>query len=318
MVKYTPDKIRKEMQSSTLLDGGVVTYFEDDRGSISSTVYKPFSGISLVKKEVDMPQFITNWRYGPVEAFAIEYCYEGILEGQIDDDYLHISSGDIIIFRTDPNRRYLHYPVNHYRALQLVIYLEEPSPILDLHLGMANITPELLMKKYLPDDRYYHMLKDTELLKMVFESMLHAPESMKTMYLGIKSLECFVLLASEICVMDEIDKKLTKRLPAHQAKIAKQVYEYTMKHPEERYSIDELAEKFSISPTQLKKSFQVAYGTSMQKFVREQKMKLAAEVLETTDKKVTEVAQMFGYSNASKFAAAFKKVIGEYPKKYSI
>lgn len=97
-----------------------------------------------------------------------------------------------------------------------------------------------------------------------------------------------------------------------------QVYRYVMEHPEERYSIEELAEKFNISSTYLKQCFQMVYGTPMQKFIREQKMKAAAKVLATTNLKVTEVAQMFGYSNISKFSEAFKSVTGEPPKQYSM
>lgn len=312
---HSIDEIRKKMQHRTRPDGGSVSYFEDHRGSICSTVYHPFSGLSFVKKDVNLPQFITNWRYGPVEAVSIEYCYEGSLECQIDEDYLYISSGDVVVFRTDPHLRRLCYPSSHYHAAQIVIYLEEISPDLSLYFDMVNISPEMIINKYLPDNRYYSILKNTEWLKDVFEKMIHAPDSVKNMYFGVKSLECLVLLSSQMC---EINNNQIKKLSKYQAEMAKQVYQYAMEHPEERYSIDELAEKFSISPTQLKKYFQLVYGTSVQKFIREQKMKLAAKILETTDKKVTEVAQMFGYNNASKFAVAFKSVMGEYPKKYSL
>lgn len=100
--------------------------------------------------------------------------------------------------------------------------------------------------------------------------------------------------------------------------MVKSVYGYIMEHPEKRYTIEHLAKQFSISATQLKNGFQVVYGVSMQKFIREQKMIAAAKVLEATDMKVTEVALMFGYTNTSKFAEAFHGVIGEYPKQYSL
>ena len=312
---YSPDEIRRKMQVVPRPDGSTVSYFADHTGSIHSTVYTPFPGVSLVQKDVHMPQFITNWRYGPVSALAVEYCREGRLECQVGEEYLYIAPGDIVIFRTDPNIRMLRYPSSHYHATACMIYLDEPSPVLNMHLSMADFTPEMLIDKYLPDNRYYSILKNTELLKNVFESMVCAPESVKTMYFGVKILESLVLLASEI---PGINENPMQRVSRHQAEMVKRVYRYVMEHPEERYTIDDLAEKFTTSSTHLKKCFQIVYGTSMQKFIREQKMKAAAEVLETTDRKVTEVAQMFGYSNISKFADAFKSIIGEYPKQYSM
>lgn len=310
---YDPEEIRRRMQQLPQPDGSVVTRFADATGSIRSTVYKPFSGVAFVKKDVNMPQFITNWRYGTVEAFAIEYCYAGSLECQIGEDYLYVSAGDIILFRTDPQLRRMCYPSSHYEAAQIVVYLEESSPVLNTYLSTVDFTLEMLIEKYLPHQRYYSMLKQPELLRHVFERMLHAPEGIRMMYVGVKSLESLILLASGLtpCETDA-----ARRISRRQAELVKQVYSYVMAHPEERYSIDELAERFSICATQLKKYFQIVYGTSIQRFLREQKMRLAAELLETTDKKVTEVAQMFGYSNASKFSDAFCRVMGVHPKQY--
>ena len=312
---YSPEEIRQKVQITSRSDGSTVSFFADETGSIQSTVYAPFPGVSLVRKDVHLPQFITNWRYGPVNALAIEYCCEGRMECQVDDTCLYIAPGDIVIFRTDPNLRMLQYPSSHYHAITCMIYLDEPSTVLDMHLGMAGFSLEKLRDKYLPDDRYYSILKNTDLLKNVFEAMSHSPEQVRSMYLGVKILESLVLLASEIA---EINENLPRRVPRHHAQMVKQVYRYVMEHPEERYTISDLAEKFTVSPTHLKKCFQIVYGTSVQKYIREQKMKAAAKVLEMTDSTVTEVAQMFGYSNISKFAETFRSVIGDYPKQYSL
>ena len=313
--QYTPEEIREKMQVIKRSDEGTEYFFEDETGSIRSTVYTPFSGVSLVWKDVHMPQFITNWRYGPVDAFSIEYCFEGRLECQVDEECLYISKEDMIISRTDENQRILQYPSSHYHAVSIVFRLDTPSSVLNMHLGMAGLTMEMLLQRYLPGQRYFNTLKKTDLLESLFSTIRYAPETLKTTYFGVKSLECLILLAAEVV---EIEENPPKKISKHQAEMAKRVYRYVMEHPEERYSIEELAEKFLVSPTHLKKCFQMVYGTSMQKFIREQKMKAAAKVLETTNLKVTETAQMFGYSNISKFAEAFKSVMGEHPKHYSM
>lgn len=314
-MEYTPEQIRERMQIVESDDGSKVFSFEDENGKISSTVYTLFSGTSFVKKDVHIPRFISNWRYGPVNAFAIEYCLDGRMECMIEEECLYISKGDMILSRTDPTTRILQYPTGDYHALSFVFYLEEPSSVLNMHLKIAGFTLERLVQRYFPDGRYFHILKKSQQLENLFETLFGVPKSIKSTYLGIKSLEVLILLAAEVL---EIEEKTTCKISRHQVEMTKNVYQYVMAHPEERYAIDELAEKFNVSATHLKKCFQIVYGTSMQKFIREQKMKAAAKVLETTNVKITEVAQMFGYSNISKFSEAFKSVMGEHPKYYSM
>lgn len=318
---YTPEKIRKEMKHHKQSDGADVFSFSDQTGFRRTIIYRPFPGVAFIEKRVEMPQFINNWRYAPLNAITIEYCLEGKLEIQIEEEQLSISKGNIVIARTDLHRRILKYPNKNYHAISFAFYLEEPSSVLNMHLGMAGVTLEMLMQKYLPDRAYFHILEnaesldvmqEVELLKDLFDSIKNAPETVKNMYIGIKGLESLILLAARI------DKKQSQKISKNQVKMVNQVYRYVMEHPEERYSIEELAEKFNISSTYLKQCFQMVYGTPMQKFIREQKMKAAAKVLATTNRNVTEVAQMFGYSNISKFSEAFKSVTGEPPKQYSM
>lgn len=51
-------------------------------------------------------------------------------------------------------------------------------------------------------------------------------------------------------------------------------------------------------------------------FLRAQKMHSAAQLLRTSDRTVLDIAGQFGYDNASKFAKAFRSVIGVSPSAY--
>lgn len=231
------------------------------------------------------------------------------------EECLYVAPGDIVFFRTDPNVRILRYPGSHYHATSINVFTDEPSPVLDVHLQTAQFSIDMLIEKYLPDGQYYSVLAKTEELKRVFEEMKRAQEPLKGAYYGVKILEAMVLLASGAV---DTNAHPAHRLSKHQAELVKSIYRYIMEQPERRYTIEQLSKQFSISATQLKNGFQIVYGLPMQKFIREQKMKAAAKMLETTDMKVTEVALMFGYSNTSKFSDAFLGVIGESPKQHSM
>ena len=70
------------------------------------------------------------------------------------------------------------------------------------------------------------------------------------------------------------------------------------------------------SAAQIKGSFQAVYGMTPAAFLRSRKMHGAAQLLRETDRTVLDIAGQFGYDNASKFAKAFRDVIGVSPAAY--
>lgn len=312
---YTIEEIRKKVEIIPQVDGGTISRFVDETGMIQSKVYYPFPGTKLVSKSVQLPYFLSNWCYEPTRALFVEYCREGNLEIQIDEKCLFVSKGDVVVHRMDPYVRELRYPSQHYRADLFVIFLDGYSSVLDMHLNMLGCSIERLMEYYLPQGEYFTVLKDDEYLQPLFEHLFHVQESVKVMCFGLKLLECLLILGANI---PKEKAKSSNRTTKVSADVSRQIFQYVMEHADKRLTIAELAKEFSISQTQLKTYFRAAYGVPVQSFIREQKIKAAAKVLERSDLQITTVAQMFGYSNISKFASAFKQVMGETPKQYTM
>ena len=78
----------------------------------------------------------------------------------------------------------------------------------------------------------------------------------------------------------------------------------------------ELAAHFGASPSLLGSCFRGVYGMTPTAFLRAQKMHQAAALLRSTDRTVLDIAGQFGYDNASKFARAFRDIIGVSPNAY--
>lgn len=87
-------------------------------------------------------------------------------------------------------------------------------------------------------------------------------------------------------------------------------------NPEVHYTMDELAERFDLSVSALKKCFKGVYGTAIFTYMRNFRMDMAAALLVQTDKSVTEIASKVGYTNSSKFSEAFKSVKGKTPLEF--
>lgn len=81
--------------------------------------------------------------------------------------------------------------------------------------------------------------------------------------------------------------------------------------------MDELAERFQISLTGMKTCFKEIFGDSMYSYLRRYRMNVAATMLrQDSQKGIAEIAGAVGYESPSKFATAFRQVIGQTPMEY--
>ncbi len=101
-----------------------------------------------------------------------------------------------------------------------------------------------------------------------------------------------------------------------QVDIAKRVEKIITADLRQHHPARELAETFSISETSLKNYFRGVFGQNISIYLREIRMKKAAELLATTKLSVAEVAEQVGYLNQSKFACVFKKQFELPPLEY--
>lgn len=99
-------------------------------------------------------------------------------------------------------------------------------------------------------------------------------------------------------------------------RLAEEACRYLMEHMEQHITADHLAAQFHVSATRLKTSFQQRYGTPLYTYIRIEKMRAAARMLRETNESVLTVAMECGYSNGSKFAKAFRDVMGMTPRQY--
>ncbi len=79
-------------------------------------------------------------------------------------------------------------------------------------------------------------------------------------------------------------------------------------------SIQELSRKVGTNECDLKKHFKEMFNQTIYGYVREQKIKMARELLKSSDKSISEIAGELGYKHATHFTAAFKKQTGLLPK----
>ena len=71
-----------------------------------------------------------------------------------------------------------------------------------------------------------------------------------------------------------------------------------------------------MAETSLKNYFRGVFGENLSTFLREVRMRRAAELLQSSELRVAEIAAQVGYENQSKFAAVFVRHFGCPPLEY--
>lgn len=98
--------------------------------------------------------------------------------------------------------------------------------------------------------------------------------------------------------------------------VIKQIHAFLVENFSEHYTIDELSERFEISPTVMKKCFKGVYGDSIYSYMKLYRLQIAERLLRESPLTVGEIAARIGYFNPNKFTSALHAVYGVPPTIY--
>lgn len=283
-------------------------------GSVIMTAYRVFDGISLVYNDVHT-QSCSIATGAESKIFQINHCREGRIECSLPtDEYFYLGPGDMSIAYTDDAGHDSYFPTGHYHGITVMIDAENAPECLSCFLQDVNVRPTALIKKFCPDGKSY-IARSAECFEHIFSELYSVRDSIRKGYFKVKVLELLLFLSGMETNNAESEKR---RYTKSQVELAKKTSRLISERIGERMTIDELSYTFSVSPTQLKNCFKGVYGMSVYSYIRTQKMTEAAHLLKSTDRTILDIANGLGYDNGSKFAKAFKDIIGMTPTEYRI
>ena len=181
-------------------------------------------------------------------------------------------------------------------------------------ISCVNIDVGALANKFKKDNGGFRLTTDDR-VERVLSEIERAMVEDRTVLTKLKTLELLVKL-------EEVDTERGNFFPADcrctpkQAVVARSVHSYMMLHMDRHITVDMLAEKFQLSKTQIKDSFRLYFGESIFRFIRNEKMLVAANMLRHTEKSIEMIASHCGYESASKFSRAFAEVMQSRPREY--
>lgn len=273
--------------------------------------YSVFPGIDLIYEEIHSKKHTVR-KETSERVFEIRHCREGRLEGRAGEALYYIGPGDLCICRPEKGVSTLQYPLSHYHGITVILDVDQAPRCLSCFLEDVNVEPETLLHKFCTGSVPF-VARSMPSISHVFEELYTVPDSIRPGYLKVKILELMLFLSSIDLQTDEFSQR---RFSRNQTNLAKKVSAYLSAHMEEKITLEQLAEIFHVSGTQIKCAIKGVYGISLSNLIRIQKMQSAAKLLEKSDLTILEIAGLHGYDNPSKFAGAFKAVTGLTPKEY--
>ncbi|MDQ0178278.1 helix-turn-helix domain-containing protein [Bacillus chungangensis] len=300
----------KNIKSFQKDENCMVFIMKDATGKGIMTSYDVFPGIKLMYNDFHMQGCFSEFRLN-VQMLAIDHCREGRIEF-LNGSYMYLNEGDLQISTKSNHVHAFGFPLHYYQGITIGIHLDEAIEALASTFEEFSIDLQALREKFNYDNHSF-MIRTTESIQHIFSELYSVPEKIRIHYYRIKILELLLFLSAV-----DVSKNRESRpyFPKKQVDAVKKIMDYIRGHMDQHITLIELSNRFDIPLTAMKNCFKAIYGQSIYAYLRTYRIEKAAYLLRKTDDTITTIAGRVGYSNPSKFAAAFKEIKGMPPTKY--
>ncbi|MEH1846530.1 MAG: AraC family transcriptional regulator [Nostoc sp.] len=201
--------------------------------------------------------------------------------------------------------------------LSWVSLIIKPETLRTLIESYGEPLPQDLEKAIAGVPEYFNLRPSliTPAKQIALQQIVHCPYQGLTrkMYLESKALELVSLkLADQVAAPTE---KLLRLQEIDRIHHARDILLRNIGNPP---SLIDLARQVGINEYTLKRGFRQIFGTTVFGFLHSYRMEQARQLLLSGQMKIEQIAQIVGYANRSRFAAAFKKKYGINPKAYQM
>lgn len=183
-----------------------------------------------------------------------------------------------------------------------------------------------LSKDFLRNIRYHFVVSTALITRLCAEKGLERElaYTLSDLYIGkmdtAKTAEQIIMIHNEM-LMDFTQKMAD--LPKQQIysiQIVKAI-DCILKHRNDKLTAQDIADRLGINRSYLSSLFKKETGKNISAFIREEKIKAAANMLKFSEYSYGDIAEYFGFASQSHFIKCFREQTGlspkEYRKKYS-
>ena len=306
------------VQSVAENDNAHVLRIQSSTGEGYMTLYMVMKGVYVMFDEFHLESCESEFK-NMKNVFCIDHCRQGRIEHEnLIGDKFYMESGDLKLGRRINHSGSIHMPNGYYYGMTIGFEIGEAEKSIKSELSGVDIDIGAIVKKFSSDKEYFirkdSLLKNDEYIDHVLSEMYNVPKEIRMDLFKVKIMELLLRLKM-------LDKTLYTDdriyIPAGQAEKIKEVHKLIIDSPSKNYTVEVLSQMFDIPESTLRKNFREIYGSPIYKYIKKFKINKAAELLKNDRSlKVSDVAESVGYDNPSKFAAAFKDVMGLPPLEF--
>ncbi len=286
-------------------------HLENESGTGDITIYRVFPGIELIYN--DMHMAYCNKNQQPARhVMEINYCKEGRCECLFDRSrYCYMSAGDLSLCSLHENAHQSEFPTAHYHGVTVTVDFSAITAEMEKVLELLEVNISRIRALSQAED--FTIIRADPTIEHIFSELYKVPVTIRWGYIRVKVLELLLILTG----FDPAGNSGKRAyFPSAQIEIIKQIHTFLVEHFSEHYTIEELSERFNISPTVMKKCFRGVYGDSVYSYMKKYRLQVAERLLKESRATVGEIALQVGYLNPNKFTSAFCAEYGVPPTAY--
>lgn len=286
-------------------------HLENESGTGDITVYQVFPGMELIYNEIHM-EYCKKTQNPCSGITEINYCREGRCECVFEkQSYCYMSAGDLSICYLQRGSHTSSFPTSHYHGITVTIDFAKVTDEMKKILELLSVDLTRISDFYGKQD--FHMIRANETVQHIFSELYTVQDNIKKGYIKVKLMELLLILTEQ-----DLDEQRTDCVYFSKAQrdCIRQIHDFLAEHITNHYTIDELAERFKISPTAMKNCFKGIYGVPIYAYFRTYRLQIAERLLREGQLSIAQIASKIGYTNPNKFTSAFRSTYGMTPTAY--
>ena len=307
---YHPDWYDKNAKLISRKPGcSVISYQCNGTGILYD--YSIFPGIDLIFMDFncsdifDEPNEMRN-------VLEIRHYQEGRVEFEFEGDKVfHLQQDEFCVNGMLNMPARYSFPFDYCSGLSLVLDKNSMTEVTRSQLALFQIDISVL-EEDLDTAHQWYICKTPPSMCHVFEELYAAKEHETSQYFRIKVLE-LLYHATKLRKEDHVAATYYAR---EHIEIVKRVRKAMLKDLSRSTPLEQFLRGEAISTVTFQTIFKQIYGRSPYAYLKHYRMNSAAVQLRESNESINQIALSLGYSNASKFARAFRDVFGVLPKDY--
>lgn len=307
---YHPDWYDKNAKLISRKPGcSVISYQCNGTGILYD--YSIFPGIDLIFMDFncsdifDEPNEMRN-------VLEIRHYQEGRVEFEFEGDKVfHLQQDEFCVNGMLNMPARYSFPFDYCSGLSLVLDKNSMTEVTRSQLALFQINISVL-EEDLDTAHQWYICKTPPSMCHVFEELYAAKEHETSQYFRIKVLE----LLYHATKLRKEDRVAATYYAREHIEIVKRVRKAMLKDLSRSTPLEQFLRGEAISTVTFQTIFKQIYGRSPYAYLKHYRMNSAVVQLRESNESINQIALSLGYSNASKFARAFRDVFGVLPKDY--